>query len=139
MQQSSRNALFCDASRRSRTACAYERCNDPACCWCFSLTPLCRYRPKFTNMLRLVDPLLLIGGEGATANLVSRHALGVSSPNQLAAIKVLLNELATGARKLVQPDVTRVNRFDYRSLTGELADVLDVVVGAKELFVVLSL
>jgi NTP pyrophosphatase (non-canonical NTP hydrolase) len=44
---------------------------------------------------------------------------------------VLLKELATGARKLVQPDVTRVNRFDYRSLTGELADVLDVVVGAK--------
>lgn len=77
-------------------------------------------------------PLLLIGGEGATANLVTRHALGVSSPNQLAAIKVLLNELATGVRKLVQPDVTRVNRFDYRSLTGELADVLDVVVGAKE-------
>lgn len=77
-------------------------------------------------------PLLLIGGEGATANLVTRHALGVSSPNQLAAIKVLLNELATGARKLAQPDVTRVNRFDYRSLTGDLAAVLDVVIGAKE-------
>ena len=77
-------------------------------------------------------PLLLIGGEGATANLVTRHALGVSSPNQLEAIKVLLNELATGARKLAQPDVTRVNRFDYRSLTGDLAAVLDVVIGAKE-------
>ena len=77
-------------------------------------------------------PLLLIGGEGATANLVTRHALGISSLNQLAAIKLLLNELATGVRKLVRPDVTRVNRFDYRSLTGELAAVLDAAVGAKE-------
>jgi len=77
-------------------------------------------------------PLLLIGGEGATANLVTRHALGVSSPNQLAAIKVLLDELTTGVRKLVQPDVTSVNRFDYRSLTGEMAAVLDVAVGANE-------
>ncbi len=70
-------------------------------------------------------PLLLIGGEGATANLVNRHALGVSSPNQIASIKVLLSELATGEQKLPPPDATRVNRFEYRSLTGELAAVLD--------------
>lgn len=74
-------------------------------------------------------PLLLIGGEGATANLVTRHALGASSPNQLAAIKVLLDELATGVKKLVQPEVTSVNRFEYRSLTGELATVLNGAVG----------
>ena len=36
-------------------------------------------------------PLLLIGGEGATANLVNRHALGVSSPNQVESIKALLH------------------------------------------------
>jgi len=72
-------------------------------------------------------PLLLIGGEGATANLVNRHALGISSPNHIANIKVLLNELATGKQKLVAPDTTRVNRFEYRSLTGELAAVLDAV------------
>lgn len=73
-------------------------------------------------------PLLLIGGEGATANLVNRHTLGISSPNQIVSIKVLLNELATGKRKLIPPDTMRVNRFEYRSLTAELAGVLDTVV-----------
>lgn len=70
-------------------------------------------------------PLLLIGGEGATANLVERHALGISSPNQLDRIKLLLSELASGRQKLVPPDPTRVNRFEYRSLTGELVAVLN--------------
>lgn len=70
-------------------------------------------------------PLLLIGGEGATANLVARHALGVSSPNQVTRVKVLLSELAAGKQKLVPPGAERVNRFEYRSLTGELAAVLD--------------
>lgn len=77
-------------------------------------------------------PLLLIGGEGATANLVTRHALGISSPNQVARIKVLLNDLATGKQKLVPPDATRVNRFEYGSLTAELAAVLDAAVLARE-------
>lgn len=77
-------------------------------------------------------PLLLIGGEGATANLVNRHALGISSPNRLANIKELLNELATGKQKLVPPDATRVNRFEYRSLTGELAKILNAVSGKGE-------
>lgn len=70
-------------------------------------------------------PLLLIGGEGATANLVTRHALGVSSPNQVARIKSLLLELASGKQQLIPPDASRVNRFEYRSLSGELASVLD--------------
>ncbi|MCS6316409.1 MAG: glycosyltransferase [Nitrospira sp.] len=76
-------------------------------------------------------PILLIGGEGATANLVTKHALGVSSPNQVARIKVLLRELVAGTRKLVPPDATRVNRFEYRSLTGELAAVLDAAARSK--------
>ncbi len=72
-------------------------------------------------------PLLLIGGEGATANLVARHALGISSVNEVTRIKALLIELATGKQKLLPPDVACVNRFDYRSLTKELAAVLDRV------------
>lgn len=72
-------------------------------------------------------PLMLIGGEGATANLVSRHALGLSSPNQLAPIKLLLNDLATGKQKFTPPDPARVNRFEYGSLTGQLVTVLNAV------------
>ena len=73
-------------------------------------------------------PLLLIGGEGATANLVNRHGLGVSSANQVESIKALIHAVATGKQKLVPPDAARVNRFEYRSLTGELSTVLDAAV-----------
>ena len=73
-------------------------------------------------------PLLLIGGEGATASLVARHGLGVSSPNHIARIKALLKDLTTGTQRLVPPDAARVNRFEYRSLTGELAAILDAAV-----------
>ena len=73
-------------------------------------------------------PLLLIGGEGATANLVTRHALGVSSPNEVERIKTLLIELTSGQQQLIPPDSARVQRFEYRSLTGELAAVFDAAV-----------
>ena len=76
-------------------------------------------------------PLLLIGGEGATANLVARHGLGVSSPNHITRIKALLIDIVTGAQQLVPPDAARVNRFEYQSLTGELAAILDAAVRAR--------
>lgn len=76
-------------------------------------------------------PLLLIGGEGATANLVARHGLGASSPNHVSQIKTLLQAVAVGTQKLVPPEAARVNRFEYRSLTGELAAVLDAVDRAR--------
>lgn len=72
-------------------------------------------------------PLLLIGGEGATANLVARHGLGASSPNHLTRIKALLKDVTSGAQPLTPPDAARVNRFEYQSLTGELAAILDAV------------
>ena len=72
-------------------------------------------------------PLLLIGGEGATANLVARHGLGASSPNHLTRIKALLKDVTSGAQSLIPPDAARVNRFEYQSLTGELAAILDAV------------
>src|SRR5574340_1252570 len=77
-------------------------------------------------------PLLLIGGEGATANLVDRHALGISCPNQLTSIKTLLIELAGGRQKLVPPDAMNVRQFEYRSLAGEVAAVLDAVMYERD-------
>jgi hypothetical protein len=40
-----------------------------------------------------------------------------------------LNDLATGKQKFATPDPTHVNRFEYGSLTGELATVLNAVAG----------
>ncbi|WHZ21026.1 MAG: hypothetical protein OJF47_000138 [Nitrospira sp.] len=77
-------------------------------------------------------PLLLIGGEGATANLVDRHALGIGCSNQLTSIKTLLIELVGGRQKLVPPDAMNVRRFEYRSLAGEVAAVLDAVMNERD-------
>ncbi|NGZ01533.1 MAG: hypothetical protein CV090_00590 [Nitrospira sp. WS238] len=77
-------------------------------------------------------PLLLIGGEGATANLVDRHALGITCSNQLASIKTLLIELVEGRQKLIPPDAMNVRRFEYRSLAGEVATVLDAVMCERD-------
>lgn len=72
-------------------------------------------------------PLLLIGGEGATANLVERYSLGVRTSNQVSDIKHLLRELIDGKRSFVAPTGSMVNQFDYHTLTGKLAAVLEGV------------
>jgi hypothetical protein len=72
-------------------------------------------------------PLLVIGGEGATAALVTRYRLGRCCANQVGAIKALLWRLVHGQERLEPPCLAAVSRFDYRTLAGQLAQVLDAV------------
>ncbi len=72
-------------------------------------------------------PLVLLGGEGATANLVNRHRLGLACPNRADDIRQLLCDIVDHRRTLTPPSSEEVARFDYRSLTGDLAKVLDEV------------
>ncbi len=74
-------------------------------------------------------PLLLVGGEGATANLVRRHALGIDTANDAAAIRTLLYALVGGQRHLTAPSTAAIDRFDYRHLTGELSGLFDAALG----------
>lgn len=75
-------------------------------------------------------PLVLLGGEGATANLVNRHRLGLACSNGANDIRQLLYDIVDHRRTLAPPAPAEVARFDYRSLTGDLAKVLDEVVRA---------
>jgi len=72
-------------------------------------------------------PLLLIGGEGATARLVRQHRLGISCPNTVADIKQLIRQLVKGQLELKSPPPECIEHFDYRTLTGDLAKVLNDV------------
>jgi len=72
-------------------------------------------------------PLLVIGGEGATARLVDQHRLGVCCPNRTSEIKSLIESLATGQTRIAPPRREERERFAYRSLAGDLASVLDAV------------
>jgi glycosyltransferase involved in cell wall biosynthesis len=72
-------------------------------------------------------PLLLVGGEGATAGLVQRHKLGMTCPNEVKELKRTLHEMVSGSIRLTPPDRQTVNRFNYRRLAEGLADVLNAV------------
>jgi glycosyltransferase involved in cell wall biosynthesis len=72
-------------------------------------------------------PLLVIGGEGATARLVERHRLGRCCPNTTPEIKELLRHLITGRTQIETPRRADTAAFDYRVLAGKLACVLDKV------------
>ncbi len=70
-------------------------------------------------------PLLVIGGNGATANLVARHQLGRCCANHVHDIKSLLLQLARGQAEIKVPGTEAVEHFHYHSLTGELARVYE--------------
>jgi glycosyltransferase involved in cell wall biosynthesis len=76
-------------------------------------------------------PILVIGEEGATANLVNRHSLGVCCPNVVSPLKELLWSLMQGHTQIKSPPQTKITQFHYRALTGELASVFDQACAEK--------
>jgi hypothetical protein len=82
---------------------------------------------KIYECIAMRRPLLVIGGEGATAALVTRHQLGRCCPNEVGAIKALLWRLMYGQERLQPPPAAAVSRFDYRTLASQLAHVLDTL------------
>jgi len=76
-------------------------------------------------------PILVIGKEGATANLVNRHRLGRCCPNDVSPIKELLGSLIQGHTRIKSSPQTEITQFHYRVLTGKLASVLDQVCAEK--------
>ncbi|HKU50881.1 MAG TPA: hypothetical protein VJQ25_00315, partial [Nitrospira sp.] len=76
-------------------------------------------------------PILLIGGEGATANLVQRHRVGLTASNHVDHIRRLILDVVEGRQSLSVPGSDEVDRFNYQSLTGKLAKVLDEVYQEK--------
>ena len=72
-------------------------------------------------------PLLVIGGEGATANLVQRHRLGRCCQNTVQEIKRTLVSILSSESALQAPTPADTEQFSYHALTGRLAELLDRV------------
>ncbi len=72
-------------------------------------------------------PLLVIGGEGATANLVQRHRLGRCCPNTVQEIKRTLVSILLSESALLAPTQADTEQFSYRALSGQLAELLERV------------
>lgn len=70
----------------------------------------------------------MVGGEGATVNLVTRYGLGVTCESEINSLKRLLLGLVEGAIQVPCASKVDIEQFGYRSLTGQLATVLDEAV-----------
>lgn len=76
-------------------------------------------------------PLLVLGGEGATANLVQRNRLGRCCPNRVQDIKQMLASLLSNTMVLTIPSPTDSEKFSYRILSKRLADLFDGVLAEQ--------
>jgi len=72
-------------------------------------------------------PIIVIGGEGATASLVERHRAGKCCPNEVRAIKTLLWALVSGRLNIDPPSPLLGKQFHYETLTRKLVNVLNDV------------
>jgi hypothetical protein len=86
---------------------------------------------KIYEYITVGRPLFVLGGEGATANLVHRHRLGRCCPNRVTDVKRTLVELMGDRTSLVPPNPADTERFSYLNLSRHLADVLNDVVQEK--------
>jgi hypothetical protein len=71
-------------------------------------------------------PTVVIGGEGATARLVTDNGFGLCCPDDEQAIASLLRGLLSGAA-VPAPDPSLRRKFSYDTLAGQLAGVLDSI------------
>ena len=86
---------------------------------------------KIYEYMTASRPLFVLGGEGATANLVHRHRLGRCCPNRVSEVKRTLMELMSDRTSLVPPNPADTEQFNYAVLSRHLADVLNNVVQEK--------
>lgn len=83
---------------------------------------------KIYEYIAIGRPLVVIGGEGATSDLVEKYKLGVVCADDPNAVRAMLETLIRTNGGGVSPDQTAATTFDYATLTGQLAAVLDAAV-----------
>lgn len=76
-------------------------------------------------------PLVVIGGEGATANLINRYGLGFACSDKDAELRETLLKMIVGDIKVAAPDSQTVDLFSYANATKRLALVFDRVLEHK--------
>jgi len=80
---------------------------------------------KIFEYMAVGRPMVLIGGEGATAELLESRRLGVACPDRAEAIKALVMRLVARELVIPAPSPAVVEEFHYRNLTRRLAQVFD--------------
>jgi len=86
---------------------------------------------KIYEYMVMRRPLIVLGGEGATADLVQQNRLGYCCPNRVQNVKRLLVALLSDRSGLVIPNPADIEKFSYRALSGKLAELLDSIVAER--------
>lgn len=86
---------------------------------------------KLYEYIAVGRPMVVIGGAGATAELVTSHGLGVCCLNDRHAIRDLLTGLAVDKHPIPAPDTDAVEQFNYRDLARRVAGVLEDSLAAR--------
>ncbi|MGE0486807.1 MAG: glycosyltransferase [Gammaproteobacteria bacterium] len=80
---------------------------------------------KTYEYLAMGRPIVVLGGEGATANLVESRRIGVICEDSLPQIKELIRRLTSGELLVPSASPLAVAEFHYENLTRKLAAVFD--------------
>lgn len=80
---------------------------------------------KLYEYIAVGRPMLVVGGQGATADLVKQFGLGICCENDEAALLTLLEDLASNRRTIEAPAADVIARFSYSEIAGQVAAVLD--------------
>ena len=92
----------------------------------------CRYQGRSTSILRWDDRCCLLVAKEQQLTSSGTIIWGPVVPNSIGDVKRLLRGIVEGTETIPVPDQEQVKRFDYRSLTGELAALLDSRSGRAE-------
>ena len=82
---------------------------------------------KLYEYIAMRRPLVILGGIGATANLVQEHHLGFCCANESGEIESLLRRMLDDPSLLKMPNQSAVMSFKYQTLTNRLAAVFENV------------
>ena len=80
---------------------------------------------KIYEYMATQRPVIVIGGEGATADLMRSCGFGSNCPNDAEAIFSLLEKHITGAIPVAAASEATLEVFHYESLTSRLAQIFD--------------
>jgi glycosyltransferase involved in cell wall biosynthesis len=84
---------------------------------------------KLYEYIAVGRPVVVIGGEGATSNLVNKYGLGACCPNEIQALRRLLSDIVSKTRSIPAPDTASIERFNYRKIAGRVAQTLEQAIG----------
>lgn len=80
---------------------------------------------KLYEYIAVGRPVVVVGGEGATCDLVQKYGLGACCPNEISALRNLLSDILSKTHSVPAPNPATIRQFSYRDITRRVARTLE--------------